>query len=419
MLELGRRGLGRDHAHHLVHQLCVTHGRRLRSFREEMRTHLTAPDLGKKKSKSFADLQKAKGTPTPPKSTSIDNIREVAGGDLEEETTSEEDEQPQAPATPERTGESGCCLLHACAASRLTSRSVCAAAGPPSLQTSLSTPDPVLGGLATPTRPRGRAVTPSPADTGVRASTDGLPRMSSARPLVQEKRRPRRLSLDNSPPDSAALRPEHPGSLASLAAQNADIIRVLGDGDKDVAEAAAETLLNPKNYTGECSKISLQGARRATRTVGALSDLSSRYNAISELVFHGRADEGNAGRITVLIEQLTDRAAAFQAISAGDELKEIPSFAQGVLSLPQHERMSSLNLAAVGALAHSVLVVATADAFFCVRRHRLWTRQRRGGAGFRALPSRRERPHRPSKGRLCSLDNNITRTLRKSSDSYR
>ena len=53
MLELGRRGLGRDHAHHLVHQLCVTHGRRLRSFREEMRTHLTAPDLGKKKSKSF------------------------------------------------------------------------------------------------------------------------------------------------------------------------------------------------------------------------------------------------------------------------------------------------------------------------------------------------------------------------------
>ena len=59
----------------------------------------------------------------------------------------------------------------------------------------------------------------------------------------------------------------------------------------DVAEAAAETLLNPKNYTGECSKISLQGARRATRTVGALSDLSSRYNAISELVFHGRADE--------------------------------------------------------------------------------------------------------------------------------
>ena len=62
-----------------------------------MRTHLTAPDLGKKKSKSFADLQKAKGTPTPPKSTSIDNIREVAGGDLEEETTSEEDEQPQPP----------------------------------------------------------------------------------------------------------------------------------------------------------------------------------------------------------------------------------------------------------------------------------------------------------------------------------
>jgi len=171
-------------------------------------------------------------------------------------------------------------------------------------------------------------------------------------PAGAGSRRRRRLSLDS----DALFRqregeeeggPTHPGSLANLAAQDPDIVKVLGAGDVAAAEAAAEALLNPKNYTGECSKISISAARRATRTVSALSDLALRYHAISELVFHGRAEAGNAGKITVLIDQLTERAAAFQAISVSDELKEVPSFARGGgISLPAHERVSAMNLVA-------------------------------------------------------------------------
>ena len=123
--------------------------------------------------------------------------------------------------------------------------------------------------------------------------------------------------------------------------------RYLGNGDAAEAQLVAENLLNPEGYTGECSKISRLGAKRARRTVSALSDLALRYHNISELVFHGRAEEGNADKISVLISQLTERADAFQAISAADELKEVPSFAPGgQISLPAHERVSSLNLVA-------------------------------------------------------------------------
>ena len=40
-----------------------------------------------------------------------------------------------------------------------------------------------------------------------------------------------------------------------------------------------------------------------------------------ELVFHGRADEGNAGRITVLIEQLT--LTHIIGASAGDPAPQV------------------------------------------------------------------------------------------------
>jgi hypothetical protein len=46
MLELGRRGLGRDRAHHLVHELCIEHSKRLHAFHESVREHLVISDTG-------------------------------------------------------------------------------------------------------------------------------------------------------------------------------------------------------------------------------------------------------------------------------------------------------------------------------------------------------------------------------------
>ena len=301
MLELGRRGMGRDHAHHLVHQLCVTQGKRLHAFHDAVRLHLTAPptaDMTQRKTKSFVNLL---------------HRREGQGAGAGRDKAV------------------------------LTSRAVSTGERPP------------------------HPLVPSTSfdATPVRVSADGLPTRKLQEMAVDDtheeeteapagagSRRRRRLSLDS----DALFRqregeeeggPTHPGSLANLAAQDPDIVKVLGAGDVAAAEAAAEALLNPKNYTGECSKISISAARRATRTVSALSDLALRYHAISELVFHGRAEAGNAGKITVLIDQLTERAAAFQAISVSDELKEVPSFARGGgISLPAHERVSAMNLVA-------------------------------------------------------------------------
>jgi 3-carboxy-cis,cis-muconate cycloisomerase len=303
MLELGRRGMGRDHAHHLVHQLCVAHGRRLRAFREEVRLHLIAPpgsdDAAQRKVKSFGDLQGLRGSPSPSKGESPAN--------------------GQSPTDPIQAGS--------------PSREGTPAA------LSFKPPSTSLG-------------------VSVRASAEGLPIPRTPGTPNRYKAKTKRSSQRRLSIDSIAQGgggdyengPTHPGSLAVLASEEPDIVKYLGNGDAAAAQLAAENLLNPKNYTGECSKIAITGAKRARRATSALADLAVRYHSISELVFHGRAEAGNADKISVIIAQLTERADAFEAISAADELKEVPSFAPtGQISLPSDERVSSLNLVAAEA----------------------------------------------------------------------
>lgn len=311
MLELGRRGMGRDHAHHLVHQLCVNHGRRLRAFREQLRLHLMAPPgSANRKAKSFNDLQGLQGSPSPSKGGSPRSSEADSPADGQSPT---HDATQAGSLRPE------------------------------------GTPPPVSFG-------------PPSASSGVsvRTSAEGLPisRMAGTpgRFTAKPKRsRPRRMSIDSIAQGGGGNfddenGPTHPGSLAALASADPDIVKYLGNGDAAAAQVAAENLLNPKNYTGECSKIATSGAKRARRATSALSDLALRYHSISELVFHGRSEAGNADKISVLIEQVTDRADAFEAISEADELKEVPSFAPaGQISLPAHERVSSLNLVAAEA----------------------------------------------------------------------
>jgi len=290
----------------------------LREFREELRLHLLKPEklLDKKANDALhVDLH----------DLGQDAVAE------QQETEEEEDDDEidrisrAASESPERVGRTVDAVATPTRPRRLSAKGGAGADGDG--DGDFSSADGLLGG------------TPGKAELQAEHRRDGPG--SGAKPPRQ-----RRLSLDGL--DSDASGPQHPGSLACLAAENADIVNALGNGDKALAEQTAEGLLNPKGYTGECSKISLIGAQRATRAVKSLSDLAGRYHDISEMVFEGRADAGNAGRITLLIDQLTVRAEAFQAISKNEELKEVPSFGKGMVSLPTDQRVSTLNLAAAG-----------------------------------------------------------------------
>eukprot|EP01044_Picomonas_judraskeda_P003964 COSAG03_NODE_339_length_8835_cov_8.679144_5_plen_543_part_00 len=179
MLELGRRGMGRDHAHHLVHQLCVAHGRRLRAFREEVRLHLTAPpgssDAAQRKVKSYNDLQRYRGSPS----------------------SSTGDSPPKA-ESPSNGGAQG---------------------GTPHGESAA----PAVFALKT---------SPTCPNVSVRASVEGIPttvQTPGRDPRGSgSRRRQRRLSIDSIAQGAGRDYeggPAHPGSLASLAVKDADIVK--------------------------------------------------------------------------------------------------------------------------------------------------------------------------------------------------
>ena len=289
MLELGRRGMGRDRAHHLVRDMCIEHSERLHHFREALRDYFgpSAKAIALKRStKSMVNVRQATwrsplhgqgGTTAsgPPKMTPLSP--EMSGTTSRHANVGHDSEAEPALRSSNIMNHKGC-------STRVSWDS-------------------------------------SPAQAGHR-STKGQQSVAQ----TCSKRRPRRRSLGDIKESTSSDTPQHPGSLAALVGNEPDVIHFLGKGDKSKAVAVAESLLDPQGYTGACSQLAEQASVRAKQSSSVLLNLSQRYAAISAKVMHGQGNRSTAAEVSRMLRETSAVAGSFQAIAESDELKSgLPS----------------------------------------------------------------------------------------------
>jgi hypothetical protein len=329
MLELGRRGLGRDRAHHLVHELCIEHSKRLHAFHESVREHLVISDTGvggklprnAKGSIYSPDMHanpggpnfqrpaggvqsvysKGKSTASGPPSSALGPPASAAPGSPVVEPMRLGPSAPPRAARVARMLDLERASTQPCQPSdgqRYSSEDAA------SVRASLDSP--LSRARRAKKQAQGECACPGVVGSHffgpfllLRRAGGGagrLTRHGDVKNAGGDSRRRRRLSLSSIEEKDLGGAPAHPGSLGALAAHEPEVIEFLGDGDSAKAAAVAEALLDPNNYTGECSRLAKKAALRAKHGCAALTDLSQRYTDISERVMHGRADRATVRR---------------------------------------------------------------------------------------------------------------------------